>query len=194
MAKFTKAKVAEKETHESERDYSREELDAKKLAALDAKSIISWKSPVRVFQARSNKYFTKVGVFALIAILGAIAFSEFVLVGVIIALVFMVYVLATAIPEKIEHRINSLGIVSGGKVFLWEDLDSFWFDKRGDERLLVVQTYLRFPSSRLIILLSDVADRTILDLLEKHLYYHHRPVHTLFDKWAQQLQKRISLE
>lgn len=194
MAKFTKAKTEEKEIPEPERYFSREELDAKRMSALEAKSIISWKSPVRVFKPRSNKYFTKVGVFALIAILGAIAFSEFVLVGVIIALVFMVYVLATAIPDKIEHRINNFGIVSGGKVFLWEDLDSFWFDKRGDERLLVVQTFLRFPSSRLIILLSDVADRTILDLLEKHIHYHHRPVHTLFDKWAQELQKRVSLE
>ena len=193
MAKFTKAKTEERESQESLRDYSKEELDAKRQAALEAKSIISWKSPVRVFKARSNKYFTKVGVFALIAILAAIAFGEFVLVGVIIALVFMVYVLATAIPEKIEHRINSLGIVSGGRVFLWDDLDSFWFDKRGDERLLVVQTYLRFPS-RLFILLAEVSERTILDLLEKHIDYHHRPVHTLFDKWAMKLQNKISLE
>lgn len=193
MAKFTKSKPQEKEPVEYTRDLSKEELDAKRQVALEAKSIISWKSPVRVFKARSNKYFTKVGVYALILILLAIAFSEFVLVGVIIALVFMVYVLATAIPEKIEHRINNLGIISGGRVFLWEDLDSFWFDKRGDERLLMVQTYLRFPS-RLIILLADVSDRTILDVMERHIYYHHRPVHTLFDKWAQSLQKRISLD
>ena len=105
----------------------------------------------------------------------------------------MVYVLATSIPESVEHRINNMGIISGGKVFLWEDLDSFWFDKKGDERILVVQTYLRFPS-RLIILLSNVADRTILDILERHIHYHHRPVHTLFDKWAMKLQSKISLE
>lgn len=191
MAKFTKSE--EKTEHEVDRAFSKEEFDAKKQAAFDAKSIISWKSPVRVFIKRSNKYFTKVGVFALIAILAAIAFGEFVLVGVIIALVFMVYVLATAIPESVEHRINYMGIITGGKVFLWEDLDSFWFDKKGEEHILVVQTYLRFPS-RLIILLSNVSDRAILDVIERHLHYHHKPVHTLFDKWAQALQKRISLE
>lgn len=193
MAKFRKAKEEERDPIDLGRNLSKDELDAKRMAALEAKSIISWKSPVRVFKQRSNKFFTKVGVYALILILLAIAFSDPLLVGVIIAFVFMVYVLATSIPEKIEHRINSMGIVSGDKVFLWEDLDSFWFDKRGDERLLYVQTYLRFPS-RLIILLGDVADRTILDIMEKHLHYHHRPVHTLFDKWAQELQKRISLE
>lgn len=191
MAKFHKSEDGI--DHESGRIVSKEELDAKRQAALEAKSFVVWKSPVRIFRARSKKYFTKVGVFALVAILAAIAFGEFVLVGVIIAFVFMVYVMATAIPETIEHKINNMGIISGGKVFLWEDLDSFWFDKKGDDRLLIVQTNMFYPS-RLIILLTTVSERTLLDILERHLYYHHRPVHTLFDKWAHALQKRISLE
>ena len=172
---------------------SSEELDAKHQAALDAKAIISWKSAVRVFRARSRKYFIKVSLYALIFILAAIAFGEYFLVGVILALVFVVYVLASAAPETIEHKITNMGITSGGRAFLWEELDSFWFDRRGDDRLLVVATELHFPS-RLIILLTTVSERTLLDLLEKHLHYHHAPVHTLFDKWANYLQQRINFE
>lgn len=172
---------------------SKEELDTKHQAALEAKSIISWKSPVRVFKARSRRYFIKIALFAFVFILAAIAFEEIALVGVIIALVFMAYVLALSAPETIEHEITNMGIISGGKPFLWEDLDSFWFDKRGDDRLLIVQTRLRFPT-RLIILLTAVSERTLLDLLEKHLHFHHGPVHTLFDKWALYLQERINLE
>ena len=67
MAKFSKSE--ENVEHEADKVFSKEEFDAKKQAAFDARSIISWKSPVRVFIKRSNKYFTKVGVFALIAIL-----------------------------------------------------------------------------------------------------------------------------
>src|SRR3990172_10643852 len=172
---------------------SKEELDAKHEAALEAKAIISWKSPVRVFKARSKSYFTKIGLYALIFILAAIAFGEYFLVGVIIAVVFVVYVLATAAPETIEHKITNMGIISGGRAFLWEELDSFWFDKRGDDRLLMVQTDMHFPT-RLIMLLTNVSERTLLELLEKHLHYHPSPVHTLFDKWAQTLQKRINFE
>src|SRR4030043_323814 len=150
---------------------SKEELDAKHEAALEAKSIITWKSPVRIFKQRSKKYFTKVALYALIFILAAIAFSEYLLVGVIIAVVFLVYVLATAQPDTIEHKITNMGIISGGRAFLWEELDSFWFDKKGDDRLLVVQTDLHFPT-RLIILLSTVSERTLLDVIEKHLHYH----------------------
>lgn len=179
--------------HHAGRVLSKEEFDAKHIAALEAKSIVFWKSPVRIFRARSKKYFVKIGLYALVFVLAAIAFGEFILVGVILAVVFLVYVLAMAEPEVIEHKITNMGIISGGKVFLWEELDSFWFEKRGDERLLIVQTELHFPS-RLIILLTSVSERTLLDVLEKHIHFHHAPVHTLFDKWAQSLQKRINFD
>lgn len=191
MARFHKSEYHE--DHRTGRLLSKEELDAKHAAALDSKSIISWKSPVRVFKARSKKYFTKVALYGLIFVLLAIALGEFFLVGVIIAMVFVVYVLATAAPETIEHKITNMGIISGGRAFLWEELDSFWFDRRGDDRLLLVQTKMHFPT-RLIILLSTVSERTLLELLEKHIHYHSAPVHTLFDKWAHQLQKRINLD
>jgi len=177
-----------------ERPSTKEELDAKHQAALESKSIVSWKSPVRIFKARSKRYFTKVILYGLILILAAVAFGEFFLVGVIIALIFVAFVLATAEPEIIEHKITNMGIISAGRAFLWEDLDSFWFEKRGDDRVLIVQTYLRFPSRLIILLTSEISDRTILDILEKHIHYFHAPVHTLFDKWAMALQKRINLE
>ncbi|KKS03209.1 hypothetical protein A2W45_01135 [Candidatus Curtissbacteria bacterium RIFCSPHIGHO2_12_41_11] len=179
--------------HHSGRILSKEELDAKHQAALEAKAQVTWKSPERIFKARSKKYFTKVALYALIFVLAAIAFGEFFLVGVIIAVVFVVYVLATAAPNVIEHKITNMGITSGGRAFLWEELDSFWFEKRGDDRLLMVATELHFPT-RLIILLTSVSERTLLDIVEKHLHYHSAPVHTLFDKWAHTLQKRINLE
>lgn len=179
--------------HHVGRVLSKEELDAKHQAALEAKAIVSWKSPERVFKARSKKYFTKVALFGLATVLLAIAIGEFVLVGVIIAFIFVVYVLATSAPVVIEHRITNMGIVSGGRAFLWEELDSFWFDKRGDDRLLLVQTDLHFPT-RLFMLLTTVSERTLLDVLEKHLHFHHGPVHTLMDKWANKLQSKISLE
>ena len=180
--------------HHQGKVLSKEEIDAKHQAALEAKAIISWKSAERVFKARSKKYFIKVGLYGLIFILAAIAFSEFFLVGVILAIMFMVYVLATHPPTTIEHKITNMGITSGGRAFLWEELDSFWFDKRGDDRLLLVQTNLHFPTRLIMLLSTTVSDRTLLELLEKHIHYHSAPVHTLIDKWANQLQKRINLD
>ena len=179
--------------HHQGRVLSREELDAKHEAAMEAKSLISWKSPERVFRARSQKYFFKVGLYGLIFILAAIAFGEFFLVGVILAIMFVVYVLATHPPNNIEHKITNMGVTSGGRAFLWEELDSFWFDKKGDDRLMLVETKLHYPG-RLIILLTTVSERTLLDLLEKHLHYHPAPVHTLLDKWANSLQQKINFE
>ena len=191
MATFRKSEPVV--DHHQGRVLSREELDAKHEAAMEAKSLISWKSPERVFRARSQKYFFKVGLYGLIFILAAIAFGEFFLVGVILAIMFVVYVLATHPPNNIEHKITNMGVTSGGRAFLWEELDSFWFDKKGDDRLMLVETKLHYPG-RLIILLTTVSERTLLDLLEKHLHYHPAPVHTLLDKWANSLQQKINFE
>lgn len=191
MPRFHKS--SEHIDHETARILSKEELDAKHEAALEAKSIVAWKSPVRIFKSRAKSYFIKIALYAMVAVLAAVAFGEFFLVGVIIAVVFVAYVMAMAEPETIEHKITSMGIISGGKVFLWEELDSFWFDRRGDDRLLVIQTNLHFPG-RLILLLMTVSERTLLDILEKHIHYHSAPVHTMLDKWANGLAKRINLD
>lgn len=191
MARFHKTE--HHEDHYTGRILTKEELDAKHEAAMGAKAVISWKSPDRVFVARSKKYFTKVGLYAVVFILAAIAFGEFVFVGVIIAIVFMVYVLATTAPTTIEHKITNMGIISGGRPFLWEELDSFWFDKRGEDRVLLVNTNLHFPT-RLIIILTTVSERTLLDLLEKHIHFHAAPVHTMLDRWANKLQNKISFD
>ncbi|MBI3342164.1 hypothetical protein HY024_03500 [Candidatus Curtissbacteria bacterium] len=187
------AKELEHVDHHTGRLISKEELDAKRRAALEAKTIVSWKAPVHIYVERSRKYFTQVAMYGLVAILGALAFGEIVLVGVIIAIVFVVYVLATAIPETVEHRITNLGIITGEKVYLWEDLDSFWFDKKNDTDMLVVQTYLRFPTRLIMLMTPKISDRTLLDIMEKHLHYHPGPVHTLFDKWAHALQRKLPL-
>lgn len=193
MPKFKRRTEEKERVTVKERTLTSEELDTKHQAALDSKSIISWRSPVRVYKARSRKYFVKVLMYASVLILAAIAFGEFYLVGVIIALVFVTFVLALAAPENIEHKITNMGVISGGKAFLWEELDSFWFDKKGDDRILVIRTKAHLPG-KLIILLTTVSERTLLDLLEKHLHFHHGPVHTSLDKWAMWLQERVNLE
>lgn len=180
--------------HHDYRVLSKEELDAKHVACLEAKNLISWKSPERIFVARSKNYFTKVALYALVGILFAIAIGEFLLVGVIIAMVFVMYVFATLAPSVIEHRITNMGIVTGGRPFLWEELDSFWFEKKGEDRLLMVNTDLHFPT-RLIMILTTVSERALLDILEKHrLHFHPAPVHNIMDKWASMLRSRINLD
>src|SRR3990172_11418624 len=102
MPKFQKkaesAQTSKPVGEKGERPPTKEELDAKHQEAIEAKAIISWKSPVRIFKARSKRYFTKIILYGLILILAAVAFGEFFLVGVIIALFFLAFVFATAQP------------------------------------------------------------------------------------------------
>ena len=64
MPRFLK-KTTKKVDHHTGKELTKEEFDAKRQAAIDAKTIISWKSASRVFKARTKRYFVKVAFYIL---------------------------------------------------------------------------------------------------------------------------------
>lgn len=58
----------------------------------------------------------------------------------IISIVFLYYVLSTVQPEDIDYKITNLGIKVGGNRTDWENFKRFWFTKRFDNDMLVLET------------------------------------------------------
>jgi len=106
------------------------------------RELVSWSAPARSFKRRDKQFF--VTVFAMAGILGLVLFfaEGFMPVLLIIALVFLYYVLSTVEPERIEYKVTSKGIKIGNSLTEWRFLNRFWFTKRFDQELLVVDTSL----------------------------------------------------
>ncbi|QQG41870.1 MAG: hypothetical protein HYV90_00975 [Candidatus Woesebacteria bacterium] len=106
------------------------------------RELVSWSAPARPFKRRDKQFF--VTVFAMAGILGLVLFfaEGFMPVLLIIALVFLYYVLSTVEPERIEYKITSKGIKIGNNLTSWSFLNRFWFTKRFDQELLVIDTGL----------------------------------------------------
>src|SRR3989344_2790499 len=75
----------------------------------EIKTLLNWRSPSRPFKKRSRDYFTTIA--AIVFLIGVILLfiKEFLLIGVILALMFVSYVLATVPPEEVEHEISTEG-------------------------------------------------------------------------------------
>jgi len=88
----------------------------------------------------------------------------------VVALVFLIYVAGTNNPVIVKHKITSRGIDTGNKLYEWFMLDSFWFSKKGDQYMLIVETKLRYPKA--LIMLFDESDKDAIFVLlqEKVLY------------------------
>src|SRR3972149_8400337 len=83
------------------------------------RELISWKAAARPFKRRDRRFY--VTVFAMAGIAGAVLFAiEGVMpVVLIIALVFLFYVLSTVEPEEIEYVITNKGVKVAGKKTEW---------------------------------------------------------------------------
>ena len=159
----------------------------------EIKTLLEWTSASRPFKRRDRDYFTTIA--AIVFLIGMILLfiKEFLLIGVMLALMFVSYVLATVEPEKVDHKITTEGITTGGKSFLWVEMKEFYFTNKWGERVLNVNTKLKFPG-RLMILLGQEEEKMIKEEIGKYISYREEPINTWMDKAAIWLQKKVPLD
>lgn len=156
------------------------------------KTLLEWKAPSRVFKKRDKEYFTTIASIAVLLAIILIFFKEWLLIMVIVALVFVSYVMATVPPEEVEHKITNQGVTTGGKSYKWEDLARFWLGEKHNQKILFVETQIKFPR-RLILLLGVTNEAEVKKTLSEYLPYEE-PEKTWMDKAGDWLTKNIPLE
>lgn len=134
----------------------------------EVKTLFEWESPSRPFKRRDAKYFTNLAIiiFVLAAIL--LFVQEFLLIGVLLALLFVSYVLGTVEPDKMDHKITTQGVTTGNRSYLWNELSDFWFNEKYGETVLNVGTKIRFPA-RLLVLVPFMDREKVKDILVEYL-------------------------
>ncbi len=146
-----------------------EETEEKKEVVQNIK-LFSWKAPDRYEFKYESKSFLIIVVLSLLFILFLAILGQYFMMAAIIAMLFFVYVAGTTKPIIVEHKVTAKGIDTGGKLYEWYMLDSFYFTKRKDVVSLLVDTKLNFPG--MLILLIDEKDKDALFvLLQERLLY-----------------------
>lgn len=132
--------------------------------------LFEWEAPVRVPFQFDKKNFLFVLAACLLFILYLAILGHYGLMFAIISLLFLIYVAGTTKPVDIKHHITAKGIETMNVLYEWYTLESFFFTKKKDQHILVVETNLRMPS-RLIILTNKKDLDTIFLLLQDQLLY-----------------------
>lgn len=155
--------------------------------------LLSWKSPSHPFKKRNKMFYQTVAAITLLCILIVFFLHEFLLIGVILSIAFVVYVISTVPPVEVEHKITPLGFENAGRLFRWMELYAFWFDERWGEKLLVIQTRLPFfPQVRVVI--NKNFQEKVKEIVGKHLLFLEKPPRTFVDRASDWLSKNIPLE
>jgi len=122
------------------------------------RDLVTWTAPARPFKRRDRQFY--VTTFAIAGIVSLILFlAEGIMpVILIISLVFLYYVLSTVQPEDVEYKITTKGIKIAAKLTQWQYLNRYWFSKRFDNELMVVDTVL-LPGRIEFVISSEVKEK-----------------------------------
>ena len=152
---------------------------------------LSWSSPSRLFKRRDKEYFTNIGAIVFLLTVILVFAREFVLVGAVLSIVFLVYVLSTVPPEDVKHSISNIGIESAGHFYRFEGLVEFWFEEQWGQTLLILRPIM---GSRIIILIGTMEKKRVQEALKQYVAFREQPEKSWVDNAASWLSKKVPLE
>jgi hypothetical protein len=152
---------------------------------------LSWSSPSRLFKRRDKEYFTNIGAIVFLLTVILIFAREFVLVGAVLSIVFLVYVLSTVAPEDVKHSISNLGIESAGHFYRYQELVEFWFEEQWGQTLFILRPIV---GSRIIILLGTMDKKRVQQAVKQYIAFREQPEKSWVDNAASWLSKKVPLE
>lgn len=145
--------------------------EVKKSINIEEKEEYSWKAPVRTFKpADKQKIGTIVLVVLLLVFILILLHNEEILITLIILIGIVKIAISVVPPKEATHKITNKGIFSYSKLYLWEDLTTFWFATKDNEYALYINTKIAYPS-KLFFVVPQSNIKNVLSALEKYLKY-----------------------
>ena len=99
-----------------------------------------WVAASRPFKRRDREFYVTIMAMGGIVALVLFLVEGFMPVILIVSLFFLFYVLSTVEPEKIEYKVTTKGVKIAEKRIDWSNLGRFWFSKRFDNTLLIIES------------------------------------------------------
>jgi len=155
------------------------------------KTLFNWNSPARPFKPRSRDFYVKVISIAILFGVVLFVIDGIMPVLLIVALLFLFYVLSTVQPEQIQYKVTDKGIYIGEKRTDWDRLGRFWFSDKMGSRILNVEA--ANLTGKLEIMVPADHEDNITEILKRHLVNETVPPDFL-DKAAHWASNRFPLE
>lgn len=152
------------------------------------KEIFSWKSPARPFKKRPREFWVRTVVIA--GVLGTILFivEGAMPVVLLIAVLFLFYILSTVEPETIQYKVTSYGLRVMDRLNGWNQFTRFWFTKRMDTEMVVFETF-SIPGRLELVINTNEKEKLKASLI-KFIPEEEAPP-TRFDKTSEWISKKF---
>jgi len=168
-------------------------IEDESLVDYQLKTLLSWSAPGRPFQKKTKEYYLNILIIMLLVEVILFLFSQYVVMVLVVALVFLAYALNSVPPHDFHYKITMEGVMVEDHFFLWEELYDFSFKKQNGVDTLLIGTKQWYPGV-LTIVLGEMHTGHVRDLLLQFLPYREFVKPTFMDKSSGWLEKNFPLE
>ncbi|MBP7875836.1 hypothetical protein KA012_02470 [Candidatus Woesebacteria bacterium] len=153
--------------------------------------LLDWVAPSRPFRKPNRRFFSTVTMIAVL--IGLILFfaNQMLPVAVVVAVVFLTYVLFSIPPSDVRYRLTTYGVRIEDQLYHWEELGRFWYTQQYAIDILHIEV-ARFPNT-IHFLLGDIEKEMMTAILSEVLL-HQRPPLTIVEKAGVWLQEKVPLD
>lgn len=155
--------------------------------------LLSWKSPSHPFKKRNKIFYQTVAALTFLLVVIVFFLHEFMLIGVILSIAFVVYAISSVPPVEVEHKVTPIGIENAGRLFHWIELYSFWFEEKWDYKMLVIATRLPFPAQVRVVIQNVTAEK-VKEIVGRYLLFMEKPPKSWADNASDWINRKIPLE
>ena len=159
----------------------------------DVHTLLSWHAPGRPFRKKKKEYFINILLIVLAIEIILFLFSQYFLMLLVLALVFLNYALNTVPPHDFRYKISSEGIMIEDYFALWQELYDFYFRTQDGQDVVIVRTK-SFVPGELVITLGDMTKEHVKSVLLPYLPYREYVKPTFMEKSGDWLSKTFPLE
>ncbi len=148
-----------------------------------------WVAPSRLSIKRDKQWYWTVGLIVMFIVLIGVLAKQFMLIAVVLAFFFAIYVSASVPAKDSIYRLTKQGIEIGEgegiEIYAWGQLLDYAYYYKENQEVMYVDTILASPQ-RIQILFSQEDRKNIQMIMEAHLPYKPPPKkQNWFMRWAE---------
>jgi len=108
----------------------------------------------------------------------------------LISVMFLFYVLGTIKPADTVHTLDTWGIETNNRLYVWEQMTHYWFEDYGESRVLVIGLTTRWPRFLRIVIDTSETEELLNEVLSL-LLVQYQPEPNWVDKGTNWIEEHI---
>ncbi len=154
--------------------------------------LFAWESDGRLYKQRGKDFYSSMVVLALLVSVIMFFIEGLMPVFLIWSVVFVIWALTKTPPVAVAHKITSWGIRSEDQLYVWGEMNNFWFEEKWGKKILRVLLRRRFPG-QLILIVNEKDQEKIKEMVNKFVVLE-KPKPSWSDKLVKWFGEKVPLD